>query len=117
LKGWREAGSAQSTSMRRHSRSVRDELRGESCVSALTLYRIDPTRRMRRFYIMDVQPDLFGQWSFIREWGRIGSPGQVRIVTCPNEDEAWSRLARHRDVKERRGYCPAPGIGTATLPR
>lgn len=109
--------SAQSTSVRRHSRSVRDGLCGESCVSALTLYRIDPARRMWRFYIMDVQPDLFGQWSLIREWGRIGSPGQMRIATCPNEDEARARLARHLDIKERRGYCPAPGIGTATLPR
>jgi predicted DNA-binding WGR domain protein len=96
---------------------VRDRLRDEARVSALILYRIDPARRMRRFYIMDVQPDLFGQWSFIREWGRIGSPGQMRIATCPNEDEARARLARHRQIKERRGYCPAPGSGTATLPR
>lgn len=37
---------------------------------------------MRRFYVMDVQPDLFGQWLVIREWGRIGSPGHMRIATC-----------------------------------
>jgi predicted DNA-binding WGR domain protein len=77
-------------------------------VSALILYRIDPARRMRRFYIMDVQPDLFGQWSFIREWGRIGSPGHVRIATYLNENEARIRFARYRRVKERHGYCPAP---------
>jgi predicted DNA-binding WGR domain protein len=71
---------------------------------------------MWRFYVMDVQPDLFGQWLFICEWGRIGSPGRVRIVTCPNEDEARARLARHRHIKERRGYRRAPGSGTATLP-
>jgi predicted DNA-binding WGR domain protein len=92
-------------------------LRDEARVSALILYRLDLARRMRRFYIMDVQPDLFGQWSFIREWGSIGSPGQVRIVTYPNEDEARARLAHHRHIKERRGYCPVPGSGTATLPR
>ena len=86
-------------------------------MSALILYRIDPARRMWRFFIMDMQPDLFGQWSFIREWGRIGSPGQMRIATCPNEDEARARLARQRHIKERRGYCPAPGSGIATLLR
>ncbi|MGH6834124.1 MAG: WGR domain-containing protein [Methylocella sp.] len=35
---------------------------------------------MRGFYRLDVQPDLFGQWCFIREWGRIGRAGQVRMI-------------------------------------
>ncbi|MCP4781752.1 MAG: WGR domain-containing protein [Hyphomicrobium sp.] len=30
---------------------------------------------MARFYAMSVQPNLFGQWSLLREWGRIGSAG------------------------------------------
>ncbi len=71
---------------------------------------------MRRFYILDVQPDLFGRWAFVREWGRIGSPGQMRIATDLGESEARARLARHRHIKERRGYRRAPGSGTATLP-
>lgn len=49
-------------------------------MSAIILHRTDPARNMRRFYRLDVQPDLFGQWCFIREWGRIGSTGQVRTV-------------------------------------
>jgi predicted DNA-binding WGR domain protein len=68
-------------------------------MSPLTLYRVDSARRMRRFYVMDVQPGLFGQWSSIREWRRIGSPSQMRIASCPNEDEARARLARTRHVK------------------
>ncbi|MGA9546899.1 MAG: WGR domain-containing protein [Rhodomicrobium sp.] len=24
------------------------------------------------FYVLDVQPNLFGEWSLVREWGRIG---------------------------------------------
>ena len=43
---------------------------------------------MRRFYLLDVQPDLFGQWSFIRKWGRVGQPGQARGVPFPTEREA-----------------------------
>lgn len=40
----------------------------------VTLHRIHAAKRMHQFYRLDVQPDLFGQWCFIREWGRIGRP-------------------------------------------
>ena len=40
------------------------------------LCRIDTTRNMRRFYHMSVQPGLFGDVAFIRQWGRIGTRGQ-----------------------------------------
>jgi predicted DNA-binding WGR domain protein len=73
-------------------------------MTAVTLHRADPARNMRRFYLLDVQPDLFGQWCFIREWGRIGQPGQVRGVPFPTEDEAHAALDRQRQAKERRGY-------------
>ena len=52
-------------------------------MTAITLHRTDPAENMRRFYRLDVQPDLFGQWCFIREWGRIGSSGQARITPFP----------------------------------
>jgi len=41
-------------------------------MNAITLHRTDPAKNMRWFYRLDVQPELFGQWRFIREWGRIG---------------------------------------------
>jgi hypothetical protein len=44
-----------------------------------------------------------GAWCFIREWGRIGRPSQLRHVPYP-EDEAREALARRRRAKERRGY-------------
>ena len=44
-------------------------------MNAVILYRIDDSQRMHRYYRMDVQPDLFGQWCLMREWGRIGSTG------------------------------------------
>jgi predicted DNA-binding WGR domain protein len=36
-------------------------------MTAIMLHRINPARRMHRFYVLDVQPDLFGQWCLIRE--------------------------------------------------
>jgi predicted DNA-binding WGR domain protein len=41
-------------------------------MTVLILHRTDPACNMRRFYLLDMQPDLFGQWSFIREWDRTG---------------------------------------------
>lgn len=72
--------------------------------SQVILRRVDPARNMARFYLMDVQPDLFGGWSFIREWGRIGRSGTVRALPCPTETEARAALERQRRAKERRGY-------------
>jgi predicted DNA-binding WGR domain protein len=74
-------------------------------MSAVILYRIDPSRNMRRFYRLDVQPDLFGFWLLIREWGRIGRPGQTRIMSFVSRDEAQDALQRQRCAKERRGYA------------
>jgi len=73
-------------------------------MSAITLHRIDPARNMRRFYLLDVQPDLFGQWCFIREWGRTGAAGQMRNIPYPTPAEAQAALERQRRAKERRGY-------------
>jgi predicted DNA-binding WGR domain protein len=69
------------------------------------LRRIDSAKNMRRFYRLDVQPDLFGQWCFIREWGRIGRVGQVRMVPYATATEAHDAVAMQQRVKERRGYC------------
>ena len=74
---------------------------------ALTLRRIDQARNMARFYRMEVQPDLFGGWSFIREWGRIGRGGTVRARPYSTEAEALAALERQHQAKVRRGYTPS----------
>jgi len=45
----------------------------------MDLIRIDPPNNAHRFYRMEIMPGLFGDWSLVREWGRIGQPGQVRV--------------------------------------
>jgi hypothetical protein len=53
-------------------------------MNALTLYRVDPVCTMRRFYRLDVQPDLFGLWLFIREWaGSDGQGRRAKRLSCP----------------------------------
>ena len=73
-------------------------------MSAVTLKRTDPARRISRSYLLAVQPDLFGQWCLMREWGRIGRPGQTRMITYLTQARAEAAFTHHRRRKERRGY-------------
>jgi predicted DNA-binding WGR domain protein len=73
-------------------------------MSAITLTRIDPSRNMARFYRLDVQPDLFGGWSLWREWGRLGSSGQVRHAPYPTAEAAETARQMVERAKRKRGY-------------
>ena len=73
-------------------------------MTAVTLHRVDPARNMRRFYQLDVQPDLFGAWGVVREWGRIGRPGRLRVDPYPTAEQAEERMRRHQTAKQGRGY-------------
>jgi predicted DNA-binding WGR domain protein len=70
----------------------------------VTLHHCDPARNRFRYYHLSVQPNLFGAWSLIREWGRIGSPGRVRIDLCESLADARRAFDRKRLEKQKRGY-------------
>ena len=55
-----------------------------------------------------MQPTLFGEWSVVREWGRIGHPGTVRIDSFATEAEAAAEFSRKSREKLRRGYVIRP---------
>jgi predicted DNA-binding WGR domain protein len=69
------------------------------------LQKTDLKRNQHRYYALDVQPNLFGGWSLIREWGRVGQPGQVKIDLCDSIEQATRALQRKLREKERRGYA------------
>jgi predicted DNA-binding WGR domain protein len=73
-------------------------------MSSVTLYRIDPAKNMQRYYNMDIQPDLFGNQCLIREWGRIGRAGQMRIALYQSMEKARQALYKQRAAKQRKGY-------------
>jgi len=70
----------------------------------LHLRRVNPSKKMHRFYLMMVQRDLFGGASLVREWGRIGSAGQVRFSHYADEGQAVNALTDHMRAKRKRGY-------------
>ena len=71
------------------------------------LRRIDPARNMRRFYRLDIQPDLFGGFLLMKQWGRIGAHGRIKAERYDNEALASDALQRQADRKRRRGYGDA----------
>jgi predicted DNA-binding WGR domain protein len=71
---------------------------------SLHLVRRDPAQRMARFYTLHLAPTLFGGWDLVREWGRIGSPGTLRITPFETLEESVCALRRIEKKKRRRGY-------------
>lgn len=63
-----------------------------------------PGENQHRFYLLDLQPTLFGGWSVVREWGRIGHPGTMRVDSYATEAEAIVDFDRKACEKQRRGY-------------
>lgn len=61
-----------------------------------------------RFYRMSVMPNLFGEWTLYREWGRIGQGGQVRMDWFSDEGQAIAALVTLETSKRNRGYWVEP---------
>lgn len=66
-----------------------------------------PAQNMFRFYRMAVLPNLFGEWTLLREWGRIGCGGQVRLDLFAERGQAERSLQALERAKRRRGYLAA----------
>ena len=73
---------------------------------AVHLRRIEPHRRMWRYYALAVQPTLFGGVDVIRRWGRIGTQGRGQELAERFADQAAAEAALEtwKAKKRRRGY-------------
>ena len=72
--------------------------------SKRVLNRIRPEKNERRFYTLEVTADFFGCALLSRNWGRIGTPGRLRLDPHPNIAAALSALQRMERSKRKRGY-------------
>jgi predicted DNA-binding WGR domain protein len=68
------------------------------------LHRHNLDMNVHRFYSMFVMCDLFGEWQLLREWGRIGSSGQIRTDRFSSEAQARAAYDTLLRQKQRRGY-------------
>ena len=65
------------------------------------LERHDTNKNMHRFYQLFVVRGLLGDWSLVREWGRVGSSGQVRKDSVEQAIAAGEYLQK---TKRKKGY-------------
>ncbi len=72
------------------------------------LEKRDTAKNQARFYILALLPNLFGEWTLYREWGRIGQGGKVRMDWFDTENEAKIALSKMEAAKRGRGYWLRP---------
>jgi predicted DNA-binding WGR domain protein len=68
------------------------------------LEQCQPQRNRFRFYCLSLEPNLFGGWSLVREWGRIGQAGRMHADLYATELDAEAAMVRKAQQKRRRGY-------------
>ena len=68
------------------------------------LEKRNPAKNQARFYTMHMVPTLFGSWSLVREWGRIGSPGRVLEEWFDTLEECQLALVKWEQKKLKKGY-------------
>jgi predicted DNA-binding WGR domain protein len=68
------------------------------------LERHDATCNMARYYCLTVEWNLFGEFSLVRTWGRIGRPSQKQIELHATEQDAQTAMERKARQKRRKGY-------------
>jgi predicted DNA-binding WGR domain protein len=66
--------------------------------------RIDGPRNMARFYILSLEPTLFGEVAVLRHWGRIGTRGRQALSLHGTRAEAECVLSRQIARRRKRGY-------------
>ena len=73
-------------------------------MNRIYLVRHDAAKNMHRFYQMFLAQGLLGEWSLIRECGRVGSPGTVRKDWFETEEEAITARQALYDAKQKKVY-------------
>lgn len=72
----------------------------------IRLTRKDPRCNMARYYVLTVEPDLFGQILVGRAWGRIGSNGQTITQSFESAADAHRTFDGLLKARRKRGYRP-----------
>lgn len=81
----------------------------------LYVERRDPARNMARYYVLSIEPTLFGDVCLTRRWGRIGARGQAKHHSFQREDEAVRLFLELLRGKRQKGYRPKGETRAMTL--
>jgi len=91
--------------------------RTDYTLQMLVLERRDDRCNMARYYVLSVEPTLFGDVALVRQWGRIGSPGRLRLDLHADDGAAGEALETWLARKIRRGYRRIPANPAAVISR
>ena len=81
-----------------------EHLASTANIQLLVLDRIDGAPNMAHYYVLSVEPTLFGDTAVVREWGRIGTAGRRRIELHAEHTGARTALSVWLKRKLKRGY-------------
>ena len=74
-------------------------------LQVLVLERIEPDANVHRYYVLAIEPTLFGDVGLRREWGRFGNRGGAsRLELHDDQDAAKEALGTWLRRKQGRGY-------------
>jgi predicted DNA-binding WGR domain protein len=73
-------------------------------IQLLVLDRIAAADNMARYYVLSIEPTLFGDAALVREWGRIGQGGKRRLDLYADDRQAAIALDLWLARKTKRGY-------------
>lgn len=76
----------------------------EQAKPPLHLRRTEPEHNVARFYMLSLEPTLFGDVSLLRHWGRIGTLGRWKVEIFDSTEMATAALVRLASSKRKRGY-------------
>jgi len=79
--------------------------------------RIDTARNMARYYLLSIQPTLFGEVAVTRTWGRIGKRGGKKSEMFPTERKAAEHFLELARRKRAKGYRPIGSCGNGGIQR
>ena len=68
-------------------------------------------QNMHRFYRLSIEPDLFGGVLLTRNWGRVGTSGQLKKCHFPTSAAARVMLQGLHTKKRAKGYKSCEGAG------
>src|SRR4051794_26692122 len=87
---------------------VLGEVNGYLSCWHISLRAENPAANRYRAYDIRIDRDLFGMWSVIASWGRMGAAGTAKTMTVESLDGAWRLLRamlRRRLTAQRRIGC------------
>ena len=79
---------------------------GDSPSLHIVLERVDPARNIARYYVLSIEPTLFGKHTLIRRWGRIGRLGREHLQFFGIEDASGAQVTLETWLarKRKRGF-------------